>query len=93
MSMGVGFRLKMTIMNETIRIIFKVLMTLSFAAGTLTVISAILMNRLPDQPDREELNDNIWDRAFDIFLVTAAISMIAGMATIAITAIYLVLTL
>ncbi|MBQ7447794.1 MAG: hypothetical protein IJV59_07560 [Eubacterium sp.] len=80
-------------MNETIRIIFKVLMTLSFAAGTLTVISAILMNRLPDQPDREELNDNIWDRAFDIFLVTAAISMIAGMATIAITAIYLVLTL
>ena len=93
MSMGVGSRLKMAIMNETVRIIFKVLMTLSFAAGTLTVISAILMNRLPDQPDREELNDNIWDRAFDIFLVTAAVSMIAGMAAIAITAIYLVLTL
>jgi len=93
MNMGVGYRLRMAIMNETIRIIFKVLMTIAFAAGTLTVISAILMNRLPDQPDREELNDNIWDRIFDISLVTAAVSMIAGMAAIAITAIYLVLTL
>lgn len=80
-------------MNEVMRAIVKTLLVISFSAATLTVISAMLMNRLPDQPDREELNDNIWDRTFDIFLVTAAVSMIAGMVTIAITAIYLVLTL
>ena len=66
-------------MNEVMRVIVKTLLVISFSAAALTVISAILMNRLPDQPDREELNDNIWDRIFSISLVIAAVGLIAGM--------------
>lgn len=66
-------------MNEVMRVIVKTLLAISFSAAALTVVSAMLMNRLPDQPDREDLNDNIWDRIFSISLVIAAVGLIAGM--------------
>lgn len=80
-------------MNEVMRAIVKTLLAISFSAAALTVISAMLMNRLPDQPDREELNDNIWDRIFNISLVIAAVGLIAGTVMGAVASICLVLTL
>lgn len=80
-------------MNEVMRVIVKTLLAISFSAAALTVVSAMLMNRLPDQPDREELNDNIWDRVFNISLVIAAVGLIAGMVIGTVASICLVLTL
>lgn len=80
-------------MNEVMRVIVKTLLVISFSAAALTVISAMLMNRLPDQPDCEDLNDNIWDHVFSISLVIAAVGLIAGMVMGVIASICLVLTL